>query len=125
MDWSLMSERQSNVDQAKNLSKQFYCMRSVVCGRHYSEVETDVLDGCHIYDAGLTRYKELRCIPLNIVPLFRYQHRYLDGPVGARRRPHEKIELLLEMIDSEQFEIRKLVVQQIEKLEEIRVRLCQ
>ena len=109
-------------NEAKLASKKFYDYRSVICGRT-SDESGEVLDGCHIYPAG--QFVELAKLPANILPMFRSQHFHLDNVVEdnriiRERTPHERIEMIIESIDIDNYETRVIVLHQLDVLEYIR-----
>lgn len=83
-------------DAAKNKSKRRYGNKCVI------SLESSVIDGCHIYDAG--SFGDLNYwldqegwLSLNIVPLIRRWHRHLDDVLKI---PEKKIEFLRHMANA-------------------------
>ncbi len=87
-----------NVDAGKEASKVFWGQRSILAF-DFDEPKTkaeiisagDSLDGCHLYPSGVSIYKPLACLPANIWPMPRSDHRLWDSPALSI---NEKIRLL-------------------------------
>ena len=73
-------EKCKTVTEAKDAAKKFWKQRSVWDDRLKTEIiaDGDSFDGCHLYPAGMTRYKHLARVPANIFPMPRSQHRQWD-----------------------------------------------
>ena len=78
-------EKCPNVDAAKSASKKFWGYREILAP-DFAEPRTkreliadgDSLDGCHLYPSGDPKYKHLACLPANIWPMARTDHRLWD-----------------------------------------------
>jgi len=124
-------QKAETIAQAKAKMKKFYDLKCIISGDRINdqtgllEMSGEYLDGCHIYDAGLSRFSHLKRIPLNILPMSRTHHKAFDwikyqkikrDPVNPKK-DRSKVEWLIEMVDEYNPELKATIVYQIEALQ--------
>ena len=118
--------KQNTNSQAANIIKEYYnwhCVFSEQCSKEKGHDDEKItIDGCHILDAGIPRFKELVMVPLNYIPAIPRIHTGKSGTLDIvtfpnnKRKPADKIDYI---VRNASYKFKDIVEEQIWELKQL------